>query len=170
MSDLDSLHQIARETISGSRIYTCRLISLFIRVYHQPTLQEESIMSITCRMLLWLEESIEVPETGFSKAVGCHFLEAHFKEDFTELLTNFHERMQMTTSRRNTNSIKVVLFESSGLPFTTINNIRSPHPYSILVPLVYLCNISYVISVASFLTSSANSGPLVTLYEVVFLS
>lgn len=51
-----------------------------------------------------------------------------------------------------------------------LNNIRSSHSYSILVPLNYLCNISYVISVASFLTSSANSGPLVTLYEVVFLS
>lgn len=48
-----------------------------------------------------------------------------------------------------------------------INDIRSLD--SSLFPLIYLCNISYVISVASFLTSSANSGPLVTLYEVLFL-
>jgi hypothetical protein len=71
-------------------------------------------------MLLRLEKSIKVPETGFSETVGGHFLETHFKENFTEFLTNLHQRMKMTTSRRNTSSIKIVLFEGSILPFTAI--------------------------------------------------
>ena len=40
------------------------------------TKKEEGIVSITSRMLLRLEESIEIPERGFNIVVGRHFFES----------------------------------------------------------------------------------------------
>lgn len=126
-------------------------------------------MSISGRMLLRLEKSIKIPETGFSKTVGRHLLETHFKENFTELLTHLHQGMKMATLRRNTSSLKIVLFEGSILPFTTTVpvlsalHIHTQKEEGIRSIITYDKSISVVISVASFLTCKEKSGPFDTL-------
>jgi len=50
----------------------------FVRAYKLEfifscTFYEESIMGITCWMVLRLKESIKVPERAFNKVVGWHF-------------------------------------------------------------------------------------------------
>jgi hypothetical protein len=77
-------------------------------------------VGITGRMLLRLEKSIKVPEAGLYETIGRHFLETHFEENFSELLSNFHQRVKSTARWCNTNSIKVVFLECGIFPFTTV--------------------------------------------------
>lgn len=42
-------------------------------------------MSITRRVLLWLEQSIEIPEAALHEVIRGHLLEAHLGEDLLEL-------------------------------------------------------------------------------------
>ena len=39
------------------------------------TRNEERVMGISCWMLLWLEQSVEIPETAFNEIVCWHFTE-----------------------------------------------------------------------------------------------
>ena len=71
-------------------------------------LDEESILSITSRVRLRLEESIEVPEGRLDELVGRHFIEAHLQENFSELITDLEERVEVTTTNVQTKSVVVV--------------------------------------------------------------
>lgn len=81
-------------------------------------------------MLLWLEKSVKVPEAGLSKAVGGHFLETHFKEDFTEFLSYFHKRMKMSSCWRYTDGIKVVFLKGGSRPLAAVHSKISVKLYS----------------------------------------
>ena len=59
---------------------------------------EEGIMGISCGMMLWLEKSVEIPKTIFNVPVGSHLFETHLYENFLELLSSFHEQMQISIS------------------------------------------------------------------------
>ena len=45
-------------------------------------------MCVSCRMLLRLEECVEVPEAALNILVGGHLLKAHLGEDPAELAAN----------------------------------------------------------------------------------
>jgi len=62
--------------VFGERLTVCRV------------LDEEGVMRVTCRMALWLEERIEVPEGALDESVRRHLREAHSKENLLELLSN----------------------------------------------------------------------------------
>lgn len=53
-------------------------------------------MSVSCRMMLWLEKSVEIPETTFNIPVCPHLLETHLDENLLELLSSFHQQMQIS--------------------------------------------------------------------------
>ena len=48
------------------------------------------------RVLLRLEERIEVPERGLDVLVGRHLVEPHLEEDLPELLLHFEQWVQRT--------------------------------------------------------------------------
>lgn len=73
--------------------------------------QEESIVHVSSWMTLWLEKGVKVPERRLSVPACWHFCESHLQEDFSELLSNKHEWMQMTTCSRKTLCLKVILLE-----------------------------------------------------------
>ena len=52
--------------------------------------QEESVMGVSCGMLLGLEEGVEIEEGGLYVLLGVHLLEAHLKEDVSELCSHLH--------------------------------------------------------------------------------
>lgn len=58
---------------------------------------EECIMSISCRVLLRLEQRVEVPEGALDIEVGRHLFETHFEEDFTKFRTDFQKRVEVAT-------------------------------------------------------------------------
>ena len=47
--------------------------------------QEEGVVRISRRMLLWLEEGVKIPEAALHVIVGGHLLEAHLDENLPEL-------------------------------------------------------------------------------------
>mmetsp|Transcript_1816 Transcript_1816/g.2637 ORF Transcript_1816/g.2637 Transcript_1816/m.2637 type:complete len:231 (-) Transcript_1816:248-940(-) len=78
--------------------------------------EEEGVVSVPCGMLLRLEESVEIPETGLDVVVCGHFLKAHLGEDLTELRTDLQEGMQMAAGNGTTHGIEVVSLELLALP------------------------------------------------------
>jgi hypothetical protein len=52
---------------------------------------KKSVVSITSRMSLRLEQSIKIPKRTFNISVSLHFLEAHLKQDLYKLLFGLHE-------------------------------------------------------------------------------
>jgi hypothetical protein len=50
----------------------------------------ECVLEIARGVLLWDEEGVKVPEGGFDKGIGGHFLESHFEEDVAEFFSHFH--------------------------------------------------------------------------------
>lgn len=52
---------------------------------------EESIMGITSRVSLRLEEGVKVPEGTLHISIGLHLLESHLKEDLNKLLPCLHQ-------------------------------------------------------------------------------
>ena len=70
-------------------------------------LDKESVMSISSWMTLWLEQSIKVPEWTFNITIGWHFLETHLEEDFSELLSDLHKRMEMPSLIWSSYSIEI---------------------------------------------------------------
>eukprot|EP01137_Pigoraptor_chileana_P025788 Opistho-2@95806 len=77
---------------------------------------EERVVAITCRVLLRLEEGIEVPEGRFDEVVCRHFGEPHFEENLAEFLAHFHEWVKVTARRRNAERVEVVVLEFECLP------------------------------------------------------
>lgn len=57
---------------------------------------EESIMSISGRMGLRLEQRIEIPERAFYISVSFHFFKSHLNQNLNKLLTSFHQKMEIT--------------------------------------------------------------------------
>ena len=49
------------------------------------TFQEEGIVCVAGRVLLWLEKRIEVPERALYVVVRGHFFKAHTDKDLTDL-------------------------------------------------------------------------------------
>jgi len=61
----------------GTKIDLCRTGNInnkYTSLWSQ-TRNEESVVCITRRMLLWLEKCIEVPKATFNKVVGWHLSE-----------------------------------------------------------------------------------------------
>lgn len=61
---------------------------MIIEIHCKLTSQEESIMGVTCRMLLRLEECIEIPERALDIAISRHLGETHLEENVAELSSN----------------------------------------------------------------------------------
>jgi len=55
--------------------------------------EEERVVRVACRVLLWLEQRIKVPERGLHIVVGGHFGEAHLGEDLAELRAHLRAHM-----------------------------------------------------------------------------
>lgn len=94
------------------------LFEVLLVVHSTPSrrAQEKSVMSITGRVGLWLEERVEVPEGTFNIAVSLHFLKTHFGQHFGELLLRLHERMKVSVVNRQSLRIGVELLELVILP------------------------------------------------------
>ena len=50
--------------------------------------EEEGVVCVAGRMLLRLEQRVEVPEAALHVVVGRHLLKAHLSEDLAELSPN----------------------------------------------------------------------------------
>lgn len=51
--------------------------------------EEERVLDVSRRMLLWDEKSVEIPKRCFHEVVRWHFFEPEFEHYLTELLTHF---------------------------------------------------------------------------------
>ena len=58
---------------------------------------EESVVGVSGRVGLRLEESIKVPERRLNITIGLHFFEPHFCQNFLELLSSLHEHMKVSS-------------------------------------------------------------------------
>lgn len=79
---------------------------------------EEGVVCIASRVLLWLEERVEVPEAGLHKIVGGHLREAHLEEDGPEFCADLQERMQVAALRHFTLRREAVGLEGAIPPAT----------------------------------------------------
>lgn len=57
---------------------------------------KEGIMSISGWMSLRLEESIEIPKWRLNISISFHFFKAHLSKYFFELLSRFHENVNVS--------------------------------------------------------------------------
>jgi hypothetical protein len=73
-------------------------------------------MGIARRMLLRLEEGIEVPERTVHVAVGFHLCEAHLEEDLAELGSRLQKRVEVASRGSNAESSEVVFLERLPAP------------------------------------------------------
>mmetsp|Transcript_30814 Transcript_30814/g.69578 ORF Transcript_30814/g.69578 Transcript_30814/m.69578 type:complete len:280 (+) Transcript_30814:1496-2335(+) len=60
-------------------------------------LDEKSVVLVPCRVLLGLEERIEIPEGRLDVLVRFHLLEPHFQENLPEHAADLEKRMQRTS-------------------------------------------------------------------------
>mmetsp|Transcript_36235 Transcript_36235/g.41276 ORF Transcript_36235/g.41276 Transcript_36235/m.41276 type:complete len:202 (+) Transcript_36235:402-1007(+) len=72
---------------------------------------EEGILSVSGRMLLRLEQSIEIPERVFYILVGGHFFETHFQQNIGHLSSHLQQGMQMSPLSFFALSIQIDRFE-----------------------------------------------------------
>ena len=73
-------------------------------------------MRVSCRVHLWLEERIEVPEAGLYEIVCGHFLEAHLQEDFAELRAHLEQRMQVASGWGHAQRFEIVFLHFHSTP------------------------------------------------------
>ena len=88
-------------------------------------LQEESVMCISSRVRLRLEEGIEVPERALDVPISWHFLETHLHENLFELLSNLKQRMEVASIQLSADSLIIVVLELEVLPGTGPQHIAS---------------------------------------------
>jgi hypothetical protein len=74
-------------------------------------LEEEGVVHVSSRMTLRLEKSVEIPERALNESIGRHLVEAHTQQDFSELRSDFHEGMQVTTTDITSSRFPVLLLE-----------------------------------------------------------
>mmetsp|Transcript_66677 Transcript_66677/g.168137 ORF Transcript_66677/g.168137 Transcript_66677/m.168137 type:complete len:270 (-) Transcript_66677:201-1010(-) len=60
-------------------------------------IDEEGVVRVTRRVLLWLEEGVKIPEGALHPLIGGHLLETHQQQNVANLRAHLHERMQGTT-------------------------------------------------------------------------
>ena len=80
---------------------------------------EERVVHVACRVLLRLEECVEVPERRLDVVVCRHFLKAHLEEDLTEFIPDLRERMAVARLRDGAECVRVQRFEEFGFPSAT---------------------------------------------------
>jgi hypothetical protein len=73
-------------------------VSLFFYICFFRVRNKESVMSVSSRMLLWLEQRIKVPEWRLNKVISRHLCKSHFQKYLSKLLSNFKKRMKVTSS------------------------------------------------------------------------
>jgi hypothetical protein len=56
------------------------------------TCEEESVVRVARRVLLRLEQRIEIPEAALHIVVGGHLLETHLREDLAELRAHLQSK------------------------------------------------------------------------------
>ena len=97
-----------------------RLHPVHIPRRHLPTplrpSQEERVVAVPRRMLLRLEQRVEVPERRLYVVVGGHLLEAHLQQDGAELVAHLHERVESAGGGGDTARLEVVLLQRGGGP------------------------------------------------------
>ena len=84
-----------------------------------PTFDKEGVMGVPGRVLLGLEEGIEVPEGALHKVVGGHLLESHFQENGAVLSPHLHQRVQVARGWGNPQGLEVVRLKRLALPTAT---------------------------------------------------
>ena len=89
---------IADGPISAVLVHVLDLLQVFFRegVRRLGLAHEERVMCVAGRVLLRLEERVEVPERGLDVLVGWHLVEPHLQEDLPELLLDFEQWVQRT--------------------------------------------------------------------------
>ena len=68
-------------------------------------------MHVTSGMALGLEKSVEIPERALHEPGGRHLIETHAQENLTELRSDLHERVQVTTSGVTSSRLPVLFLE-----------------------------------------------------------
>ena len=110
--------------INNGGFYLLKVVHGEVNSFGRIT-NEESIVGITGRMLLRLEQGVKIPEGALDKVVGRHFGEAHFKEDLAIFGSYLQQRMKVTTMWLDSECLKVVWLERGILPGSGSNHFRS---------------------------------------------
>eukprot|EP00042_Codosiga_hollandica_P053874 m.716109 g.716109 ORF g.716109 m.716109 type:complete len:473 (+) comp58794_c0_seq2:749-2167(+) len=80
--------------------------------------EEEGVVHVASRVLLGLEEGVEIPERRLHEVVGGHFGEAHFEENLAVLGSDFEQWVKRAVLHRFAKRIEIELLEGLGGPRT----------------------------------------------------
>lgn len=86
---------ISQTAIASDGMHLFYLLKIFLIFYNGLTWlrDEESIMSVSGRMSLGLEQSIKIPERTLDVPISLHFLKPHLHKHVYELLFSLHQHM-----------------------------------------------------------------------------
>ena len=84
----------------------------------------EGILHLPCRMVLGLEQSIEVPERALHN-ISFYFSEAHFQEDLAHLIDKALVRMYLGSINRTRRRMNIIRSEVFLFPFSTPEHLGS---------------------------------------------
>jgi len=88
-------------------------------------LKEESIVHVTSGVTLRLEQSVEIPERALYESGGRHLIEPHAQKNLTELRSDLHQRVQVTTSGVTSSRLPVLLLELLLFPRSRADHVSS---------------------------------------------
>mmetsp|Transcript_85571 Transcript_85571/g.223285 ORF Transcript_85571/g.223285 Transcript_85571/m.223285 type:complete len:384 (-) Transcript_85571:461-1612(-) len=87
-------------------------------------LHKESVMRVASRMLLWLEEGVEVPERALHPLVGAHLFETHEHQDISNLRLHLLEWVQMAAAGMQAASVvEIKALELGASPSTLLDHL-----------------------------------------------